>query len=392
MGLFSFIKDILGEKEEEQVVEPKNLGFSDVSGWLDEKEKDIKVSEEEVFDLIGEKIKDFVNEFDEKIGVVKNIDIEKKKAEDRLKSMAMEGRSKYIECADILMKKLYKLDKVSLEKFGADVDKVFSDFNKSSNMSYERATILIGNEMGDVKDSVGGFSKDVVKILEENKTLVNSCNNVSAVRSKLSEINKIEKGFVKIKKELNEFDNKISKHQNQHSRVLDEIDNIKKGDDFVENLKRQEKIKLYGNELDDNIIGLRNVIDFKALGNFFHIFEDQMAVVQAHKNDFRDMFEKDNGAKIIELLNKAGLNKMDISDKVEKIISDKEKIINEKKEVKSDETLGLQIESKNIMQRIESLKDEKNKVGKRREKLEVGKEDLIKNVKEGMEGLGVVVN
>ena len=55
----------------------------------------------------------------------------------------------------------------------------------------------------------------------------------------------------------------------------------------IENLTRQNKVKLLEEELKKELFFLRQIIDFKALANFYHIFEERMNIVKEHKEDFQ---------------------------------------------------------------------------------------------------------
>ena len=102
---------------------------------------------------------DVAQQVKEKIDVAKSFDINLKKEEDRIKSATEEGRKKYLESVEDFMNGLNNLKKESLEKVIADTNRIFSDFNRRSRMSYERATILIGKEMGEIKESIKAFSR-----------------------------------------------------------------------------------------------------------------------------------------------------------------------------------------------------------------------------------------
>jgi len=90
--------------------------------------------------------------------------------------------------------------------------------------------------------------------------------------------------------------------------TLKEIEKIKKSKSYIENLKKQEEIKLDEKELEKEVYKLKEIIDFKALAGMFHTDEKKMVVVKEYKKNFQVTFQEDNGARILSLINEAELN------------------------------------------------------------------------------------
>ncbi len=387
MGLFNFLKKILENKEEPKV-EQEKIAFSEIGNWIEKKRKEIEVREKEVLILVQEKIDVFIKELKEKIDIAEKVDIESKKVEDRIKFVSDEGRKKYIESANDFIENLENLEKVELEKLTERINKIFLDFNKSSHMNYERATILIGKEMGNIKKSLKVFSGDLIKIFEENKDIIDSLKKFSFIELELNKIIETDKTLGKIDEAVISLDKKVIEKKEENKKILEEIEKIKKSEDYVKDLERQEKIKLLEEELDKNLVDLKQVIDFKALANFFHVFEKQMKIVKLHRDYFQTEFRKDDGESIVKLLNEAKLNNDKISEKIKQIKEKKEEIEKEKQEVKKDGIEELYSATTKIILEIGNLNNEKERDEKRREKLKVIKEELVEDVKEEVEKLG----
>ena len=385
MGLFDFFKKIIEKPETEQ----EKITFSEIEDWIKNKTKEIEAKEKDVLILIQEKINVFTNELKEKINTVRNVNIEGKKVEERIKFIVNEGREKYIESVNGFLDSLENLEECGLEKFIGGVNKVFLDFDKSSHRSYEKTTILIGKEMVEIKKSLKVFSGDLIKVFEENKDVVEGSKIVPFIKLKLDQITDIEENFEKIDKIISSLDEKISKREKENKKILEEIEKIKKSEEHIKNLERQEKIKLFEGELKKEIFGLRQLIDFKALTNFFHIFKEQMNLVKAYKEDFHIRFKKDNGEEIIKLLNEAKLNNKNISDKIEQINNKKEEKTKNKQEIKKDKTQKLYSETTKIILEMGNLKNEKDRKEKRREKLRGSKEEIVERIKNNLEDIGV---
>ena len=388
MGILNFIKKIF-ENNKDKEIEKEKIGFSEIGDWIDKKKKEIEVREEKVFVLIQEKINVFVNELKEKVRLVEDVNLKLKKAEDRMESVSEEGRKKYLESVELFIEDLDELEKENLEKFSKKIDKIFLDFNKRSHMSYERATILIGKEMAEVKETLKSFSKDLIKIFEKNKDIINSLKTFSLIELNLNEIVKIDQELEEIKKAIAYLDKGLLDKEEENKKILNEIEEIKKSEIYLENLSRQDKIKLLKEELEKELLSLKQIIDFKALANFYHIFEDRMELVKEYRDDFQKKFKRDNGENTLDLLlNESKLNNLDISNKMNKIKDKKKDIMENEQEIKPDKIQELYTQTTKIILDIGNLKNEKIRKEKRGGTLKILKEELLEKVKEKVEGAG----
>ncbi|MBA7634758.1 hypothetical protein ES703_42348 [subsurface metagenome] len=173
MGLFDFLRKVIEKKIETSKTEKEKIAFSEIENWIERKRNEIGIREKEVLVLIQDRINIFAKAFKEKINIVKVVDVESKKVEDKFKFVVNEGRKKYIESADDFIDNLENLEKDRLEKLIEEINKIFLDFNKNSHKSYERTTILIGKEMADIKKSLKVFSGDLIKIFPRQFPVLN---------------------------------------------------------------------------------------------------------------------------------------------------------------------------------------------------------------------------
>ena len=395
MGIFDFLRKLTQSTKAEKP-ELEKVSLSNLGAWTESKIKDLKAKEKETLALIQKKVEFLADELKEKINAAESFDINLKKEEDKIKSSVEEGRKKYLESVVSIINNLNSLKKESLEKTIADTDKIFSDFNKRSRMSYERATILIGKEMAEIKESLKAFSGDLIKIFEGNKSLIEFSRAVFLIKLKLIQFEKIEQERQKIDREIISLNNKITEKEKESGEILAEIAAIKKSPEYLEKQERQEKIKLFKNELEKDIYDLGQLIDFKALGNFYHIFENEMQIVKAHRDDFQVNFQKDLGRSILSLLETAKLNNKNISDKLNQMHKKKEEILkletdleNEKNKDKANELYSGS--TKTILE-IGDSKNKKSREEKRLEKLKEDKEKVINELKESLEKLGAELN
>ena len=257
----------------------------------------------------------------------------------------------------------------------------------------KRATILIGKEMGEIRGSLKSFSKSLRKIFDENKSIVESSKSILFIKSKLTQLQKEDKELQEISNETISINNKISEKEKTSKEIIEEIDVAKKSPEYMKKQEIQERIRILKSELEKDILGLWQAIDFKALGNFYHIFEDKIQIVNDHRDYFKENFEKDGGKAILKLLDEAKLNNKNISEKFDEISRKKEEELKLETEFESeknkDKTVQLHSDSTKIILEIGDLKNKVSREEKRIEKIKEEKEKITREIKESLQKFGV---
>ena len=390
MGIFSFLKKLGKEKEIQEIVSEK-LAFSEIESWLEKKSEENKVKEKEILVIVKDKINDFNADIKVKINLLNEFDVESKKAEDRIKGIVSDSRIQYVEAVNNIMANLEDLKETRFSDLTKKVDKLFFDFNKASFKNYERATILIGKEMANIKNGFKAFSKDLLKIFNNNKEISELFQKIEFIKLKLSSLGPLKGDLAGVKNIIFSLNDKIDQKEKENQRLLNEIGEIKQSEDYKNMLEKKEKISTFKEESKNTILSLRQLIDFKALANFFHINQEQMKILKNHKEDFYTTFQKDQGKTIIDFLDESKLNNDGISEKIEKIHSKLEEIKNHEQEIKEDETQKLYPKIKELVLEIDNLKIEKVKEEKRDEKIRINKVELTDSLKQELEKMNVEV-
>ena len=387
MGIFDFLKK---KKEIKEIISEK-LTFSEIEDWIERKRKENEIEERELVISIKDRIKNLDNELKIKLSLLDEIDIESRKEDGRIKRVVSNSRIQYIGAINNLMANLGNLKETSFPDFIKKIDRALSEFNKTSFKNYERTTILIGKEMADIKEEVKSFSKDLVEIFNNNKEISELSQRIGLIKSKLNLLDSTEKNKIGIKKTIISLDEKIKQDEKENQRCLTEIEKIKQSENYKNMLEKKEKLNILKEEFREKILTLKQLIDFKALTNFFHTNEKQMNILKEYKTDFYTNFEQDNGKRILDLLEESKLNTNIISERENLIKSKKEILENYEKEIEKDETHNLNYKIEKITIEIENLKIEKVKERKRKEKLNINKEELASSLKQELGKINIEI-
>jgi len=389
MKILNLFKKLI-KKEKVQLVSEK-LTFSEIEKWLEKKIEENQTKEKQILILVKEKIKDFNSDLRTKIILLGEFDVESKKAEDKIKEIVNNSRAQYTEAVDNLITHLENLKETRFSDFTKKINNIFLDFNKKSFKNYERATILIGKEMASIKESLKVFSKNLLKTFDENKLIIDSFKNLLIIKEKLNTIIQINKILEKISEKKSNLNKKINEKEKENETLKQNLEEIKISPVYLEILSKQKKIKSLREESKKEILEFKQLLDFKALANFFHINKEQMNILKDHKENFHANFEKDNGKIIIELLDEAKLNNNIILEKINLIRIKIKETVNHEKNLKKDETQELYYKIKEIGLEIDNLKIEEVREEKREEKIKTSKQELNRILEQELTKLNVEV-
>jgi hypothetical protein len=313
MGIFDFFR---GKKIIESGDEVGKIDFEEIEKWLDGKEKDLKKSEREALEDIGERLKRFYISLEEKLEVLGGIDIESKKEYERAKILVRQGLDKYVGFVRVLLKDLKDLEKKDLEKFIREVSGKFILFEKTSARVYERATYLVGDEMAAVRNEIRRFYNGLVEIFEKKESLIKNLKRGGNVRLKLVEFEKVRGSLKDIEKEIKIDDLRIEKVKKKIDGLNDEIERIRESSEYVSNLKIEAEIKNLQIGLDNEVGKLKEMIDFKKLTGVVHKNERELRIVKDYREHFVSEFTRDGGKKILKLLSDCNMKSARIEAQV----------------------------------------------------------------------------
>ncbi len=377
MGFWDFI---LGGNKAKEEVKAERISIEELAPWLLSKKKQIEKQEENYLKLIRERIYQLTQELEQELAVLKRINIDERKAEEKIKLVVKENLRNY---AGYVEKLAERLEEISREEGVIEkINSVFSDFKKRSSVSFEKATFLIGKEIENVKESIKNFFKDLEAVIEDNKEWIEESKIVCSAEKRVEKLNEAEKIKSGIKKSINDYNARINSLKDKIRAKEGEIENIRKSKMFAEESAKKEEIEKKKEDLEREIYRLKEIIDFKSLANFFHIFEKEMSIIRAYKENFKDSFQKDNGEAILSLLKEAKLENISILKKIEDI--------REKKKEIEDITLNktgledLEAEKRKTESEILELISEKSEKEKKYQNLDRNIKEITDLIKEGL--------
>lgn len=371
---------------------PEKVDFSEIEDFINRKNQINKEKENLYLDYLEKKKQEFIYNLQNRLEILRNADLEykKPKTNHRVKLIVQQNKDKYIQHLEAGIEKLKNLEKTSIENFINKANKIFEEFHKKSYSNYEKTTVLIGKEIGEIRKLIKSFSEDLVKLFDENKPLIQEMKISSQIKSSLDQIKNIDSELNETENSLLSLQKEIEKKDKEKKGISEEIQKIKNSEKYKERLNKQKKEKDLQKQLNNSILNLKDEIDFKEMANFFHIFPEKIRTVKDYKENFSKKF-KENKKELLDLLQEAGIKTSAVSEKI-KEIENKEQALGEiKRDIPEDETIKEHNKLEKVKEEIENLENKKSDLEKRKNKLREGKQELINSLKSELNKLNTEI-
>jgi len=357
MGIFDFLKK---KKQEKEIIE--KINFKDIDKEIDNKKQEIESNQKEPKNQIKESLSELLHGLEQGRIVLENLDLEDKKAPERAKLIVKENLIKFNAYLERLIANLKSLNSESLETLINKTNLIFYEFEQKSSKSFEKATFLIGKELGEIRENIKKFYRSFNKIIKENEQMIEQGKKILIIEEKLRVFNEIDKTISGNTDEIREIEKIIKNSEGKIQKLKKEIEEKKKGLEYIRRIRTLQEIEELKINLDINLQELKNLIDFKALTKVYHSIESKMILIKEYKENFKETLEKKGYENLQELINIKDINQDLINEKIKEIKKIKQDIKNI--QIEEDITEGLVKNIKDIERNIQDLNLEK--IGKQR--------------------------
>ena len=373
MGIFDFFR-------KKQVLEKEKIKLDNIDKYINNKKKENETKEKQFFESIKNSLDDLINLLAEKNNVLKKINLDEKKADPRAIFIIRENLAHYIELLDRLIEELKQLESENLSELITDIDSLFIDFEQRSRLNFEKATFLIGKELGEVKDAINNFIRNLKKELDENKSILENSKILSQIEARLGELDENVKIINEINNNIKDNNLKIKSIEGNISSSEVEIVKLRSSESYKKETSLEAEINVKNEELEKEAYKLKDMIDFKKLANLFHYDSKKMTTINEYKLNFINTFNKDKLLSLVPLLDEANMADSFISQKANEIMhKEKEigKIKSEFNKKESESIVDLNKKLTSLRSDLEYTLRENQKEEKRKEKTEKTRKDVL---------------
>lgn len=370
MVLGNFLKKVFGSKvstEEKGEGEDSSISLSNLENDFYHEKSRFSDEEKQVVSRIRSSIGDSKKGGMEKLEILEQVDVDSKNVEQRAKLIVKENLENYVSLYKKLFQDLESIGTTSLDSFLKEADKALKEFESKSYTNFQKASFLFEKKIKDANSKVVEISNFLKQVSKENSSLIEKSRAFSVVNSKLQEIKDLKKKLEDSKSGIDSIEGKLEQKKEETDKISKDLEKVKVNDAYKRNESREEKASRIKEEINSDLKGLKESIDFKSLGNAFHKDENKIQAVKAHKENFFSRFREDKGDSLEMLL--GSLNRSDLVSKIESIRNKMKEVHEIEKSFEDSGYESLNSSKDRLDSEVESLKAEKSKENKNYERL-----------------------
>ena len=370
------------------------MGFKGIDNWIKDNDSKGKEKLDEIIEFIKNEVWVLANSLTQNIESLKGINIENKKVEQRAKFIVKQNLDYYVVGLEKLMKDLKKLDVKDANESIEEINNLFIEFDKKTNMNFQKATFLIGKELEETKKIISEFFKNLKVNAKKNKEFLEMQRVMTVVKCNLYKKNGLKEIISEMNKGIDGKSEEIVVLKKEIKKCRDFIKDVKKSKDYDKELKSRREIVDMEQNLVKKFGELRGLVDFKSLSGVFHSNKKEMGLIKEYESNFRDAFDLNSGEDLIGLLNDAKINSEEIGLKVEEIKEfDGEFVMLRDgfKDKESKKIVDKESEIEKLNHKISELEYELSRKNRKLEKVYEEEKEVVEKIKVELFGVGVLV-
>jgi hypothetical protein len=374
MGWLDFFKQKTDEKKD-----TRKINFGSLLQEAGEEKEKAGNKIKEMKEKLAGRIAELNASLEAHIGILKAIDLSKRKEHERLKMIVLENLGLYISNLQNFKENIKNLDNNDKDYLGK-ISFTFENFQKNSMKFVDKATILIGKEIADTKKSLKAFSEDVNSMINENQQDFEKEKNAAKMMELLADFeeeNNLEKEIIEFIPSLHKKAEELNYAKKDREKDIEALrssaEYLKAKEADNERLKQLQQAKI-------DLIKLKEEIDLKVLLRDFHKDEKKSALIKEYSDNFEQALRDDSEFRIIEIVkqSKPGFNEEKIREMRNRIIE-----LNKKKQTeaenKMDEIIsGIKRIDLDLIEANNNIEEQKEKQKRLIDKREEIRGEIIK--------------
>lgn len=377
MGIFDFFK------QKKPAIENNKIKFDEIKDFISRNKSEITLKETKVIREIQNRINSLILELENEIIVIKRVDLKDRKVEEKVRLIVLENAWLYADYLAKLKENLENIKSTNLDDLISSINTNFQEFKKKSSFSLEKARFLIGKELGNVMQTIEQFYNDLNETLAENKGLIEKHHLIKKNEKIFCEISEVNTHKDNLQKEINQIDEDISKFQEKILNLKSNLEEISKSKEYAKIQQQKQELEHKKHKLDSEMAKLRSNINLREYSKIYHSMDKKMKMIKEYEQDFKDVFEKDQGKFLLEITK----DETNIKKAIQEILSLKKEIA--EFIIEKDSLAGIAEEILSLQDKILEENDKKTKLTKKISEFEDKIENIKKNLKSEISGLGV---
>lgn len=306
MSFFERIKKIFEPAKQEII----KISLFEVGPWIQQKEQESKTQESIIQIQLKEKAKEFLAHIQVQQTALLQMNLGEYKVEPKIEQIVKENLLRYITHLNYLKANLesltHKREPLTLQSFLQELGASLANFEKNSFKHYEKATIIIGKELGNIKASIKTFAQDINKIIKNHEPLFENQKMKEEIKKYLKQYYDLDGQNKKINQNIEAFNERIRILDKNLKEKEQELGLFILSQEYQNHLKYEENIKRKHDELQKEILDIKQNLNIKFLLKAFHHDPKKSSLIKSYE-DPKEALEQDPTFNILSIIQEASL-------------------------------------------------------------------------------------
>lgn len=296
MGFFDFLR-------EKKAEEKKIVNLSEVPKLVEQKKLELERVKSEAEAKAREMLKDLFSRFNENIRTLENASI-REKEEARIKLLVKENLQAYITQLTKLVSIIKEL--TNEQEVISKIPGIFETFEKSSRNNYEKATILVGKELGEVRLTIKSFIQSFNELLSKNRDNFRKLEEIRVLERTIAGREENNDALTGLKDEIREIEKQLERHKEKKKYQEKELEKWKNSEEFKKESEEKEKREEERDDIKIEFSRLKEEINLKELIKTHYKDEKRLRLLRRYQENFSQALLEDKNLELGKIAGNEG--------------------------------------------------------------------------------------
>jgi len=360
-------------KEKAKKETAREVALDELNSVINEEKKKLENKAEELKEQVSQKLKHFILELRSELIALKQVNIENRKEYEKIKLLVKENLQVYVSRLEKLINSLEKLE-AEPSAYITETISIFENFEKNSKKNFEKATILIGKEIGGVKESIKKLLQDLGELPEQD--IFEKMEKLINLKNTKQEFDKTKEIREQIKASIEALEKEKENLETEKKRGRKEYEEFKLSQEYKNYTEEREKREREKSKLSQEVFNLKEEMNFRELLKKFHDDEKKSELLRKYQGNFLETLERDENLEILKII------PLKFMEELENI---RTRNLELKKEVAYETRGKLEKYEEEFKKLISLIISKKNSIGqetKKQGRFDEKQEELLKEIKD----------
>ena len=290
-------------KKETEVSVAKEISINELKHFIAKEQETIKGQKESIKQAIGKNLLILVSELKVNLGILRTLNIDRIKEQEKLKLIVKENLYFYVSYLEKLIAALEKIPKfLETEEYISQIQTIFNNFKKSSDKSFEKATILIGRELESVQKNIREFFQKNSLVISENKSLFDRSVVIAKLQENLGELEKTKEIISKVKTNISDLEKQTQNLETKKKEQSSLYAMFINSQEYKKALEEKQGTEKEIEAIDGELRNIKEKIDLRFLLKHFYSDAKRRALLSSYRENFLAAIEMDKELEIASLV------------------------------------------------------------------------------------------